>query len=518
MCHPKRSSQVVILVLALLAGCVENTQEYYSSENLSYNLTKMIEIQSKITPTLLVNNTLANYTQVNIEIGTTENAPILEEINALKKIKEKITARKVQGELLCENISYRPYEIIRSNKVALRYARGFYTFTQPSQNKEFLLVRFEVRNLGEEPEYYSFFSSTIYGNYTKFEEFRPSFGIYTEEYSPVMSTKEEEEKVLCEYGKPWKIAPGEEVRICEVFEVPSGFIPTIIELRGECTANITLENLSVIKIRISETSKREESEQLVSEEEFPEEVFVLDVIDGDTFTTLEGEKVRLLGINSPELGQRCYEEAKKYLETLILGKKVRLEKEAGENKDIYGRLLRYVFTKDGIFVNEKIVREGYAKTYLLSKAQKYADILSEAQDYAIENKAGCLWREESETMEGEDCNKCIGIAYFHYNAAGNDCENLNDEYVIFKNTCDFECNLTRWRVEDERGHTYVFPQFVLQPFATVTLYTGCGENTEKELYWCHSGHTCNAVWNNDGDTLYLYNSEGLLVIKYNYSK
>ena len=101
---------------------------------------------------------------------------------------------------------------------------------------------------------------------------------------------------------------------------------------------------------------------------------------------------------------------------------------------------------------------------------------------------------------------------------GNDCYNLNDEYVAFKNSCPYSCELTSWTVKDDSSRKpYVFPDFVLERGTKVKLYTGCGTNIETELFWCSSGYGCNAVWNNDGDTLYLRNSDGELVLSHHYS-
>lgn len=97
--------------------------------------------------------------------------------------------------------------------------------------------------------------------------------------------------------------------------------------------------------------------------------FVVNVIDGDTFETYNGEIIRLICINSPEVGEEGYEEAKSYLEELVLGKEVRLEKDISET-DKYGRLLRYVYVNESlgeldeniseeIFVNKEIVESGY---------------------------------------------------------------------------------------------------------------------------------------------------------------
>lgn len=138
---------------------------------------------------------------------------------------------------------------------------------------------------------------------------------------------------------------------------------------------------------------------------------VTEVIDGDTFRLQNGEKVRLLGIDTPEkydseklnrdsetsgrdkktiikLGTIAADYAKKLAE----GKKVYLEKEpGGDDRDRYGRLLRYVYFEDGTFVNAKIIKDGYANVYdrhPLSVTDKFKQYEKEAR----ENKRG-LWGE-----------------------------------------------------------------------------------------------------------------------------
>jgi endonuclease YncB( thermonuclease family) len=94
--------------------------------------------------------------------------------------------------------------------------------------------------------------------------------------------------------------------------------------------------------------------------------YVISVIDGDTFILANKEKVRLICVDSPEKGKPGYDEAKRFLESLILNKEVRLEKDISE-KDEYNRLLRYVFvntTNGEVFVNQEIVKQGYAKLFV----------------------------------------------------------------------------------------------------------------------------------------------------------
>lgn len=95
---------------------------------------------------------------------------------------------------------------------------------------------------------------------------------------------------------------------------------------------------------------------------------VTEVIDGDTFRIDNGEKVRMIGIDTPETldPRKPVEyfgpESKAYLESLILNKRVRLEFGA-EGRDKYGRMLAYVHLGD-LDVNLKMIQDGYAMAYL----------------------------------------------------------------------------------------------------------------------------------------------------------
>ncbi len=89
--------------------------------------------------------------------------------------------------------------------------------------------------------------------------------------------------------------------------------------------------------------------------------FVSRVIDGDTFELSTGETIRLICINTPESYEKKFTESKQFLEQLILNKEVRLESDK-DNKDRYGRLLRYVYIND-TFVNKEMVQQKYANVY-----------------------------------------------------------------------------------------------------------------------------------------------------------
>lgn len=94
----------------------------------------------------------------------------------------------------------------------------------------------------------------------------------------------------------------------------------------------------------------------------PETATVTRVIDGDTIIIGSGQKVRYIGIDTPEVqpGKEAYGmEAWLANRQLVEGKEVRLERDVSET-DEYGRLLRYVYV-DNIFVNAELVRLGLAE-------------------------------------------------------------------------------------------------------------------------------------------------------------
>jgi hypothetical protein len=72
--------------------------------------------------------------------------------------------------------------------------------------------------------------------------------------------------------------------------------------------------------------------------------------------------------------------------------------------------------------------------------------------------------------------------------------------------------MSGWHVEDAAHHAYTFPAFTLAAGAYVKLHTGSGTNTGTDLYW-GSG---SAIWNNGGDTVYLYNAAWQIVDTYTY--
>lgn len=119
-----------------------------------------------------------------------------------------------------------------------------------------------------------------------------------------------------------------------------------------------------------------------------QEVLVTKVIDGDTFLMEGGQSVRMLGMDTDERGYPCYTEAKEVLEEKILNRRVILETDK-EDKDKYGRLLRWVWFDDNL-INLEMVEEGLAVARFEQDA-KYQDEIRSAEHEAIENRIGCKW-------------------------------------------------------------------------------------------------------------------------------
>lgn len=127
----------------------------------------------------------------------------------------------------------------------------------------------------------------------------------------------------------------------------------------------------------------------VTEKGFVGKKFVSRVIDGDTIV-VEGESVRLLGIDADERGYPCYKAAKERLEDLVLNREVVLEADI-EDKDQYNRYLRYIFLEDEN-INKKLVEEGLAIARFYENVKYKEDIVA-AEKTARETGAGCKWTE-----------------------------------------------------------------------------------------------------------------------------
>lgn len=140
-----------------------------------------------------------------------------------------------------------------------------------------------------------------------------------------------------------------------------------------------------------------------------ESSYVERVVDGDTLKLSNKDKVRLIGVDTPEVHysdkllrdskksgkdikaiQALGKKASDFTGNLCANKKVRLEFDV-EKHDRYGRLLAYVYLEYGTFVNAKIIEEGYGQVMTIPPNVKHADHFRDLERKARDNKKG-LWK------------------------------------------------------------------------------------------------------------------------------
>jgi len=129
------------------------------------------------------------------------------------------------------------------------------------------------------------------------------------------------------------------------------------------------------------------------------------VSDGDTFVAIvrgRRERIRVIGVDTPEsvdpnrpdepYGEEASDFAKHYLD----GETVRLAGDA-EPRDRYGRMLAYVWLRDGTFWNALLVAEGYAQQLTIPPNVTYAPLFRRLVAEARRNDRG-LWAEENKSQ------------------------------------------------------------------------------------------------------------------------
>ncbi len=218
-----------------------------------------------------------------------------------------------------------------------------------------------------------------------------------------------------------------------------------------------------------------------SKRENKESVLVTRVIDGDTFVSSNNRTNRLLNINTFEKGERGYEEAKtfvknyenKTLEIEILG------------RDKYNRNLVRVYAPD--YLNLRIVQEGLASKFLVDKSELRA--FAEAEEKAIKEQRG-NWRKSP---------------YFGCLSAS---INKKGEIVYITNKCQ-NISFDGWFLKDESRKKYTFH---LKNASYLEIHSGKGINTSNILHWGQA----QSIWNDDRDTLYIFDSQGRIVYHESY--
>lgn len=203
-----------------------------------------------------------------------------------------------------------------------------------------------------------------------------------------------------------------------------------------------------------------------------QEVFVIRVIDGDTFEIENNLKARLKGINTPEKSQLNYQEAKDFLKNLIENQTIEIDI---YEKDKYGRLLVYAY-KNNQLINQKIIEKGLAHLYYYEKDENY-NKLKQAELEARNQNLG-IWKKSSDS-------ECLEILKLKFKETTR-CN--NQEQIILQNNCNKKIDFV---LKDDATHIY---EETIQPQSILTKNFSC-------------------IWNNDGDSLYAWDEQGLLMFK-----
>ncbi len=451
--------------------------------------------------------------EVSVEIPTVWIGDVVDEIEGL------------------HNMSLTLVKYIESDKaVDGPYSSGYYTFTAKPGMK-FVILVYKFQNNWNRPQSTPYFDKceVMTDKGYIYPCWSPPAGIHSEEYNPRKSTQEEIETYVGTSGGFEELLPEESTIGCIVFEMPEDETPVEIAIEGVpyiIELNHTLNPPSpLITTTLSHVVTQTTTYATIITTTGTIAAGAWDcgsiwlgnrtgrvtaIIDGDT-VEVEGCRIRLALIDAPEIDELNGELAKEFLESLIpVGTLVKVDQDNGQPFDIYGRIVAVIY-RGSINVNAALLEDGVAKLF-----KRYC-VVSEFSDDAWAVEFGCDTTSTltpvsttTATQIKRDYTGCIVVVQFHYDAVGNDNYNLNDEYVTLENVCDSPIDMSGWQLTDEGAkHVYRFKKFVLRPKATVTIHSGTGVDTSTDLYW---GRNYGAVWNNDGDTLHLYDANGQLVL------
>lgn len=133
------------------------------------------------------------------------------------------------------------------------------------------------------------------------------------------------------------------------------------------------------------------------------------VIDGDTLVLENGERVQLLGVDTPQIkhpkkpDEYFGEEAFAFTRRMVEGKRVRLEFDQANApsgyRDRYQRVLGYLFLEDGTLLNAELIKQGYGYVSPrdpFTRREEFQRLEREAK----ETRRG-LWAERTDAAEGQ---------------------------------------------------------------------------------------------------------------------
>ena len=207
-----------------------------------------------------------------------------------------------------------------------------------------------------------------------------------------------------------------------------------------------------------------------------ETAIIARVIDGDTLQLQDSRKIRLLNINAPEKYQPNSNLSANSLKE-FQNQSVQIEI-LGTDK--YDRYLARIYSPS--YLNLEFVKQGLAAKFLVEESE--IKEFSEAESQAIKTGIG-IWKHSP-----------------YYNCIKSKIDEIGEKAILINN-CN-KINISSYVLKDESTKHYTFEEI---EFKEITLHSTSGKNNATDLFW----NSPTNIWNNDRDSLYLFDNQGNLV-------
>ena len=223
-------------------------------------------------------------------------------------------------------------------------------------------------------------------------------------------------------------------------------------------------------------------------------------VDGDTFVVridnpppgpASSERVRLIGIDTPERGEPWADDATQHVATRIGADPVYLAFDF-RRRDRFDRLLAYVYLADGALLNAELITVGLARLYLRDETIHFYRQFERLEADARRGRSG-VWT-----------NHRGGIVIVTIRNAG------TAEHVVLRNDSAEDVDLSGWLVkdldDDEDDDVLVVPNGItLAPDATLAICSGQGCVGAPQRWVKVLDKT---IWSNSGDSAFLFDADG----------
>jgi endonuclease YncB( thermonuclease family) len=189
------------------------------------------------------------------------------------------------------------------------------------------------------------------------------------------------------------------------------FMAVCCQLIAQTVLNAEIYRIVDESGRVLYTDKAVENTRNIQQTILPVQTYrrlysVKSVYDGDTIILENNHRVRLLGVNTPEIESRHRSgepggvAAREWLHNQVRNQQVYLEYDQ-EKKDKYNRQLAHVFLSDGTHLNLELLKQGLAFMSIVPPNLRYADAFSHAQQQAEKQALG-IWRESGYQVRSLD--------------------------------------------------------------------------------------------------------------------